>query len=90
MKVMKLTALYSVLLLASVSWAQANTNESAGVYKKACTPELIQAAKSNADICYGVNTASDIQITKKNDDKYKIKVVIIGESTNKNYMNTYG
>ncbi|MBO1928654.1 hypothetical protein J4731_02150 [Providencia rettgeri] len=36
-----------------------------------------------------MNTASDIQITK-NDDKYKIKVVIIGESTNKNYMNTYG
>ncbi len=34
MKVMKLTALYSALLLASVSWAQANTNESAGVYKK--------------------------------------------------------
>ncbi|MBO1928655.1 hypothetical protein J4731_02155 [Providencia rettgeri] len=46
MKVMKLTALYSALLLASVSWAQANTNESAGVYKKACTPELIQAAKA--------------------------------------------
>lgn len=90
MKVMKLTALCSALLLASVTWAQANTNESAGVYKKACTPELIQAAKSNADLCYGVNTASDIQITKKNDDKYKIKVVIIGESTNKNYMNTYG
>ncbi|MEX6209225.1 hypothetical protein AB6G58_02375 [Providencia huaxiensis] len=65
MKVIKMTALYSALLLASVSLAQANNSENTGVYKKACTPELIQGAKTNADLCFGVETASDIQITKK-------------------------
>ncbi len=90
MKLIKITALYSALFLVVASYAQGKANENSVAYKKACSPELIKAAKSNADICYGVNVADDIKITKKNNSKYNIKVVIIGESTNKNYMHAYG
>lgn len=44
----------------------------------------------NRYLCYGVNNQPQWEITKKQKNKYKVRVVVIGESTNKDYMSAYG
>jgi len=73
-------------------------------YQKLCTPEVIQAGHdefleaskkdaaytANRFLGYGVTKEPTWKIYSQKPNKYKVRVFIIGESTNKSYMSAFG
>ena len=98
MKILKITIVSLILTNAFTLSAQKYA------FEKLCTPEVIQAGHNefleaskkdaaytaNRFLGYGVTREPTWKIYSKKPNKYKVRVFIIGESTNKSYMSAFG